>query len=505
MHAENFLHRDIAPDNIIVRADGTPGAARFRRRAPRRRRDEPHADRHRQGRLLAARAVLLRQPPAGALVGPLRARRHALPRRHRAHARGSHAARRRGPHAAGGAGRARARTGRASSPPSTPASRSGTRSGRGPWRSCGRCCSTQRHRQSASRSRPRRAKPVSGPTSTRKVSTLRPAASGAPAPLAGRGGSRCWPSWAAPTAASNTCAGSRPGPARRLPRPSARLRDRAGASRLAAADAARRQEEATAAAQRQAELDAERRRQEEAAAAGQRQADLDAERRRQEAAEAAAASQRQAELEAERGARTRWSASPPPTPRAGSAEEGAERPGRDAPRSTRRSAPRSCARCSRCSRRAAATTAPSTAAAAATRRRPWTISSPAAGKKGKTKPARIELAKATGRRFRDLAACRWRVQGRSVRCQAKASKRGGENAASARRREQPATTATGYSQTPGPAIGKWRSTRTRRHVRRMDVLQFVVHGWRRSQMHADTRWAQVRLALRASEPPPAPR
>ena len=32
MHAKNFLHRDIAPDNIIVRADGTPccrfGAAR---------------------------------------------------------------------------------------------------------------------------------------------------------------------------------------------------------------------------------------------------------------------------------------------------------------------------------------------------------------------------------------------------------------------------------------------------------------------------------------------
>src|SRR4249919_2950281 len=33
MHAENFLHRDIAPDNIIVRADGSPvlldfGAAR---------------------------------------------------------------------------------------------------------------------------------------------------------------------------------------------------------------------------------------------------------------------------------------------------------------------------------------------------------------------------------------------------------------------------------------------------------------------------------------------
>ena len=82
-----------------------PRAARFRRRAPRRRRDEPLAHRHRQGRLLAARAIHLRRPPAGAVVGPLRVRRHALPRRHRQGARGSHAALRRGPHGPRGAGR----------------------------------------------------------------------------------------------------------------------------------------------------------------------------------------------------------------------------------------------------------------------------------------------------------------------------------------------------------------------------------------------------------------
>ena len=116
-----------------------PGAARLRRRAPRSRRDEPHHDRHRQGRLLPARAILLRQPPAGPLVGPLRARRHALSRRHRARrprkrpcaSTKTTCRRPRRP-------RAGAATGRASSPPSTPASRSGTRSGRGLSRSCGR-------------------------------------------------------------------------------------------------------------------------------------------------------------------------------------------------------------------------------------------------------------------------------------------------------------------------------------------------------------------------------
>ena len=33
MHAANFLHRDIAPDNIIVRADGTPCCSTSGRRA----------------------------------------------------------------------------------------------------------------------------------------------------------------------------------------------------------------------------------------------------------------------------------------------------------------------------------------------------------------------------------------------------------------------------------------------------------------------------------------
>ena len=58
----------------------------------------------------------------------------------------------------------------------------------------------------------------------------------------------------------------------------------------------RRQDEAEAVAKRQAEIVAERRRQEEAAAAAQRQTELEAERRRQDEA----AAQREAELEAER-------------------------------------------------------------------------------------------------------------------------------------------------------------------------------------------------------------
>ena len=117
------------------------GAARLRRRAPGRRRDEPLAHRHRQGRLLAARAVLLRRPPAGTLVRHLCAGRHALPRRRRQGAGGSDAALRRGPHDLGGRGREGQVPAAPSLRRSTPASRSGTRSGRSRWPSCGRCCS----------------------------------------------------------------------------------------------------------------------------------------------------------------------------------------------------------------------------------------------------------------------------------------------------------------------------------------------------------------------------
>ena len=89
MHAANFLHRDIAPDNIIVRADGTPvlldfGAAR---------RAVAEMSRSLTGIVKAGYSpheqYAIRRPPAGAVVGPLRVRRHALPRRHRQGARGS--------------------------------------------------------------------------------------------------------------------------------------------------------------------------------------------------------------------------------------------------------------------------------------------------------------------------------------------------------------------------------------------------------------------------------
>jgi serine/threonine protein kinase len=102
MHAADFLHRDIAPDNVIVRADGTPvlldfGAAR--RAVAEMSRSltgivkagySPHEQYSSDSRLQA-------------LVGPLRAGR-TLYRAVTGHPPRSHAARGRGSHAASGAG-----------------------------------------------------------------------------------------------------------------------------------------------------------------------------------------------------------------------------------------------------------------------------------------------------------------------------------------------------------------------------------------------------------------
>ena len=102
MHRENFLHRDIAPDNIVVRTDGSPVLLDFGAT----RRSVAEMSRtmtaHRQGRLLAAGAVRRRQPPAGSLVRSLRPGRDAISSRDGPAARGSSTARRRRPHAAGG-------------------------------------------------------------------------------------------------------------------------------------------------------------------------------------------------------------------------------------------------------------------------------------------------------------------------------------------------------------------------------------------------------------------
>ena len=91
MHAEQFLHRDIAPDNIIIRADGSPvlldfGAAR---------RAVAERSRALTGIVKAgyspARAIRFRQPVAGTVVRSLCPRRHALSCGHRHSSGGGHA------------------------------------------------------------------------------------------------------------------------------------------------------------------------------------------------------------------------------------------------------------------------------------------------------------------------------------------------------------------------------------------------------------------------------
>ena len=95
MHGENFLHRDISPDNIIVRADGTPvlldfGAAR---------RAVAKVSRSLTGIVKAGYSPQEQYAAdsrlQGPWVGPLCAGRHALSCRNGQAARGSDPARRR--------------------------------------------------------------------------------------------------------------------------------------------------------------------------------------------------------------------------------------------------------------------------------------------------------------------------------------------------------------------------------------------------------------------------
>ena len=285
MHAENFLHRDIAPDNIIVRADGTPVLLDF-------------------GAARRAVAAMSRT-----LTGIVKAG-------YSPHEQYSTDSRLQGPWSdlfALGGTLYRAVTGRTPEEAALrvdqdqmpPAAQIAKGNYRPEFLSAIDACLKVRHaerprsvaqlrpmllegtppaKREPEPSRPRG--PVSGPTHSRKTST--------PRPLPAR--ARRWPAAAAALLAivGGAYGGfeymrwqpAAPGVA------DAEIKRKAAdteASRLAVADAARRQ----------ADLEAERRRQDEAAAAARRQADLDAERRQQAAAEAAAAAQRQADLEAE--------------------------------------------------------------------------------------------------------------------------------------------------------------------------------------------------------------
>ena len=232
----------------------------------------------------------------------------------------------------------------------------------------------------------------------------------------------------------------------------------AEAARQSAAEADSRANAATDADRRRAELDAERLRTE--AEASRRQAEAEAERRRDEETQRAAAQQeaaRKAEAQRRRS-RRRTSAC-----------------GSQRPRSMRTSVRHSSSACRRCSARAVATTGPSMdAARGAGRPRPvrcgrWP--------EGQVQAGAYRSSQGDGQRLRGLAERCWRDQRRYVRRQAQASQtRGRENATTARGEERPAVAATGCSQAPGPAIGRRRPSGARRHVRRLDVLQFLVHG-----------------------------
>ena len=291
LHAENFLHRDIAPDNIVVRADGTPvlldfGAAR---------RAVAEMSRTLTGIVKAGYSPHEQYSVDGRLQGPW-SDIYAL-----------------------GGTLYRAVTGKT---PEEAALRvdedhmpAAAQAAKGHFRpeflSAIDACLKVRHSERprsvaqlrpmllAQRPQPKREpeppakarKPTSRLPQERKVSGLAPR----PRP------SRRWPAIAAGLLALLGGAYGGIEYMRWQPTPPGGLRanpvDLSRAARQQAdLDAERRrQDEAEAVAKRQAEIAAERRRQDEAAAAAQRQAELDAERRRQDEA----AAQRQAELEAE--------------------------------------------------------------------------------------------------------------------------------------------------------------------------------------------------------------
>ena len=270
MHGENFLHRDIAPDNIIVRADGTPVLLDF-------------------GAARRAVAEMTRT-----MTGIVKAG-------YSPHEQYSSDSRLQGPwsdlYALGGA-LYRAVTGQAPEEATlrvdqdhvVPAAKAAKGTYRPGFLSSIDACLKVRHSERPrsvaqlrpmmlgeavqSRSEPARSKPRSTPGGappTRKLTTPS-------RPLAGR-------SLAIAAAVVAVLGGSYGGFEYMRWQPAGPGAAGGEVKRVAESEA--RRKAVAEAAQRQAEVDAERRRQDEAATSAQRQASLDAERQRQEAAEAA--------------------------------------------------------------------------------------------------------------------------------------------------------------------------------------------------------------------------
>ena len=303
MHAENFLHRDIAPDNIMVRADGTPvlldfGAAR---------RAVGEMSRSMTGIVKAGYSPHEQYSSDSRLQGPwsdLYALGGTLYRAVTGSPRGSHAAGGRGPHAARIAGRKRVSPGLPVGDRRLP---------QGPP-----------FRKPAVRGQLRPMVVGSAPQPKDEVEGSPQARATPSQPMTRRIASASAPfrapssRWLAIAAVLAVVAGGAYGVSQYTGLQSAEpgMRD-AEAKRLSALIEVRRKEAADA-AQRQVELEAEQQRK-DAAAAAQRQAEIEAERRRKEAADAA---QRRAEIEAACSARR---LPMPPNGKSSSTKRGGER------------------------------------------------------------------------------------------------------------------------------------------------------------------------------------